>query len=154
MSRYAKDTTVSSEKSRAEIESLLRRYGAGQFLSGWDTQKAVVGFSMAGRQVKFVLPLPNFDSDEFRFTPARGNERSQKQHEAAYEQAVKQRWRALALVIKAKLEAVESEITTFEDEFLSHIVMPNGLTLGESVKPQIASAYETGKMPPLLGYEE
>ncbi len=69
----------------------------------------------------------------------------------AYEQAGRQRWRALALVIKAKLEAVESGVETFEDAFLSHIVLPGGGTIGRWLKPQLQEAYVGGKMPPLLG---
>lgn len=53
-------------------------------------------------------------------------------------------------MIKAKLEAVASSITTFEDEFLSHIVLPDGQTVGRHVKPRIAAAYESGQMTPLL----
>lgn len=64
--------------------------------------------------------------------------------------AERQRWRALALVIKAKLEAVEAGITEFEEEFLAHIVLPNGGTVGQFMLPQVATAYETGQMPPLL----
>jgi hypothetical protein len=56
----------------------------------------------------------------------------------------------LALVIKAKLEAVDSGITTFEDEFLAHIVMPDGQTVASHIKPGIAAAYESGTMTPLL----
>ena len=68
----------------------------------------------------------------------------------AWEQAGRQRWRALALVIKAKLEAVESGITEFDDEFMAHIMLPSGETFGSWAKPQIAAAYDTGDMPPLL----
>jgi hypothetical protein len=67
---------------------------------------------------------------------------------AEYEKATRQRWRALALVIKAKLEAVESGITIFEDEFLAHIVLPDGSTAGDWMRPQIAKAYDKNKMPP------
>ena len=67
------------------------------------------------------------------------------------EQACRSRWRALALAVKAKLEAVAIGITTFEDEFMAHIVMPDGLTVGEHVRPRIASAYESGQVTPLLG---
>ena len=38
----------------------------------------------------------------------------------------------------------------FEDEFLAHIVLPNGQTMGEFAKPQIAQAYDSGEMPSLL----
>jgi len=54
------------------------------------------------------------------------------------------------LVIKAKLEAVESGISVFEDEFMANIVMPDGRTVSEHVRPRIATAYESGEMPPLL----
>lgn len=69
---------------------------------------------------------------------------------AAYEQAVRQRWRALALLIKSKLEAVESGITVFEEEFMAHVVLPDGKTVGQHLLPQIAHSYESGHMPPLL----
>ncbi len=62
------------------------------------------------------------------------------------------RW--LALVIKAKLEAVESGITMFEEEFLAHIVLPDGKTAGEHVIPAIESSYQTGKVKALLPYFE
>lgn len=150
MSRFAEKTTVSSESSRMEIERDLRRYGASGFMYGWNESGAVVAFQMLERHVKFVLPLPDPNDKVFRLTPARGTVRSPKQQEEAYEQAVRQRWRALALVIKAKLEAVSSGITCFEDEFMAHIVMPDGKTVSQHVKPGIVSAYASGKMPALL----
>jgi hypothetical protein len=66
------------------------------------------------------------------------------------EQACRQRWRALALAIKAKLEAVEAGITSFEDEFMAHIVLPDGSTFGRWARPQIAKVYEENTMPSLL----
>jgi hypothetical protein len=62
-----------------------------------------------------------------------------------------QRWRALLLVIKAKLESVESNIETFEHAFLAQIVMPNDQTVSEILNPIIAFAYKSGKMPKQLG---
>ena len=148
MSRYASQTSVSSEKSRAEIEATLTRYGATGFMYGWADQSAVVMFQMADRRVKFLLPLP--DRETFKRTPGGRRERDMDGQMAALDQAVRQRWRALLLIIKAKLEAVESQITEFEDEFMAHIVMPDGRTVSEHVRPSIATAYKTGKVPPLL----
>lgn len=150
MRRFAENTEVSSDKSRVEIERTLTRYGAGRFLYGWDADQAVIGFTMQDRQVKFLLPLPDRSDHQFTHTPGRGSVRSVAKAEAAYEQAVRQRWRALALVIKAKLEAVESGITEFEDEFMAHIVLPDGQTVGQFMRPQIANAYEHGEPPKLL----
>lgn len=151
---YAAQTTVSPEKSRAEIEGLLRKYGADQFVSGWGDGQAVIGFRASGRFVKFTLPMPDKGEEKFWYTktgrwrsPSR---RSDSAAALAWEQEIRRRWRALALVIKAKLEAVESGITTFESEFMAHIVMPDGRTVGDHVTPSIAAAYETGKVAGLL----
>ena len=70
---------------------------------------------------------------------------------SAWEQACRQRWRPLLLIIRAKLEAVESDITTLESEFLANIVLPNGGTVGDWLVPQIEEVYGTGRMPPMLG---
>ena len=47
MSRYAESTSVSSEKSRAEIERTLTRYGATGFMYGWTDGNALVAFQDA-----------------------------------------------------------------------------------------------------------
>jgi hypothetical protein len=148
MATYAAKTEVTVDKSRAEIERTLTRYGADQFIYGWDAERAVIGFRMHERHVKFLLPLP--DKSEQRFTHSKRGRRSEENAFSAWEQACRQRWRALALVVKAKLEAVEAGITEFEDEFMAHIVMPDGQTVTQHVKPTIAAAYETGHMKPLL----
>jgi hypothetical protein len=152
MGKYASKTSVSSEKSKQEIEKILTRYGAEEFLYGVRPDCAIVAFKMMGRNVRFNLPLPNRHSAEFT-SYKRGQWDYERTADAAnklYEQSIRQKWRALALVIKAKLEAVESEITDFEDEFLAHIVLPGGQTMGQIAKPQIQIAYDTGKMPTLL----
>ena len=145
---YAQNTLVSSERSKMEIERTLRRYGAEEFVQGWDSDKAVIMFRMENRRIRFYLPMP--DKQEFRKTATGRTRRNEVAIEQAWEQAGRQRWRALALAIKAKLEAVSSGITSFEEEFLAHIVMPNGKNLAAWVVPQIAEAYEHKKMPPLL----
>ena len=50
-------------------------------------------------------------------------------------QACQQRWRALLLIIRGKLEAVESAITTLESEFLANVVLPDGGTVGQWPAP-------------------
>ena len=154
MSRYASSTSVSSNKSRDEIERTLTRYGATGFIYGWQENQAVVAFQMNERRIKFMLPMPDRLAREFTHTPERGTPRTEEAVMRAYEQAVRQRWRALVLVIKAKLEAVDSGITEFDDEFMAHIVLPDGATVGQHMKPQIETAYGTGNMPPLLPHYE
>jgi len=149
VSRYAENTSVSSERSRAEIEQTVSRYGASGFMYGWDGGTAVMAFQMHGRRIRFDLSMPDRSSRDFTQTET-GRERAPAQAAKAWEQACRQRWRALALVIKAKLEAVESGITEFEEEFLAHIVLPNGNTVGRWMLPQVESAYQSVEMPSLL----
>jgi len=145
--RYAETTQVSSEKSRNEIERILERYGASAFGYMWQGQDAVIMFQMYQRQIRFIIHLP--DKEQFKKTETGRSRKPTAIHES-YEQAVRQQWRALALVVKAKLEAVESGISEFESEFLAHIVLPNGQTVGQFMIPQVASAYETKEMPRML----
>jgi len=147
---YAKDTSVAVGKTEAEIKATIRRYGATAFASFEDDKSAVIAFQMQGRRITFRLPLPDPQSEEFTRTPGKKLVRSVDQQMAAWEQACRSRWRALFLCIKAKLESVEAGIETFEDAFLAHIQMPDGLTVGEHARPMIARAYETGTMQPLL----
>ena len=150
MGQFARDTEVSVEKSKAEIEATVMRYKGTAFGSYWDGDRALVVFEMHQRRLRFVLPLPRRDADEFRRTPARRNLRTPEEQYKAWEQACRQRWRALLLTIKAKLEAVECRITTFESEFLANFVLPSGLTIGETIIPQIGVIIDTGKLPPML----
>ncbi len=155
MSRYAQNTTVPVERSRNEIEATLARYGAKQFMYGWDGNGALIAFVVEpspgrNRQVRFQLPLPS--RDERRFTHHSRGARTATESERLWEQACRQRWRALLLVVKAKLEAVESGIATFEDEFLAYIMLPDGRTVGGWVGPQLDAAYDPdrGIMPSSL----
>jgi hypothetical protein len=146
---YAATTSVPVAKSKAEIEALVERYGAQQFFSGWsDDGRAAIGFTLGGRQIRFQLAMP--DKQDRQFTH---NSRGMRTVEAAlkdWEQACRAKWRALLLVIKAKLEAVDAGISIFEDEFLANIVMPNGRLVGEQIRPSIAIAYDTGSMASML----
>jgi hypothetical protein len=147
--RFAENTTVSVATTKTEIEATLRRYGATQFISGWSEDTvAMVGFTMANRQIKFLLPLPR--KDEFWETDSGRRRTSDEAAEKAWEQACRSRWRALGLAIKAKLEAVAVGISTIEDEFLANIVLPNNTLVRDHTGPAIERAYKSGLMPPSL----
>ena len=147
---YAEKTSISVARTKADIEELIQKAGAGQFVSGFKEDMAVIGFSLSDRQIRFVLPLPNKQDKIVWYTPERRNKRSEEQAYAAWEQACRSRWRALYLIIKAKLEAVESGISTVEREFFYDVVLPEGKTIGEWMAPQLETAYQTGTMPPML----
>lgn len=147
---YAQTTEVTVEKSRAEIERILTRYGANKFMVGSDHSKAVLAFEIKGKMIQFTLPLPDRSDKKFWFTPARRNKRTDAEAYKEWEQACRSRWRALRLCIQAKLEAVECGITSFESEFLAHFVMPNGMTLGDCVIPRLSEVTQGLSLPGLL----
>jgi hypothetical protein len=101
--RYAEDTRVPVDRTKQELEQLLRKHGAEGFAAGWDARQDRVEFLWKGKQIRFVLPR-----DPKTSTP----------------QGDRQRWRALLLVVKAKLEAVRAGIAVFEQEFFGFIVIP------------------------------
>jgi hypothetical protein len=148
MTRYAAETTVSVEASRIEMERTLMRYGAEKFAYATEPGRATVGFEMEGRRIRLDVPLPKLE--EFRLTPGKKLERTRDQMMTEWEKACRQRWRAVALVVKAKLEAVESGISTVESEFMSGIILPVVGTVGVWMRPQIKKAYELGTVPQLL----
>ena len=146
--KYAANTTVSPDRSKQEIETLLKRYGADQFIYAWKEQMAVIGFRMNGYQVRISLPLP--DPTDYSRTPAKGQKRTELAATKAHDQAIRQAWRALVLVIKAKLEATDAGITTLEEQFLADIVMPDNTTVADNVIPGLRTFVESGNLPPML----
>lgn len=147
MTRYAEKTEVPADRSRSEIERTLTRYGAEGFMYGWQDsgKRAVIAFEINSRRVRFELPMPDPKDPEYVRT-SQGKPRSETAARAAWEQASRQRWRALALAVKAKLEAVTAQIATFDEEFLAYIVMPDGRSVGDHALPSIAAAYASGKV--------
>jgi hypothetical protein len=140
---YAATTTVPVDRSRTEIERILVRYGATQFAYGWAGDKAMIAFVMRDRQIRFLVPMPD-PSDRDITHSANERRRTPSVAKTAYDQTVRARWRSLALVIKAKLEAVNSDIVTFEDEWADNS------TVGDRLFPAIEQAYSTGTVPALL----
>jgi hypothetical protein len=135
---FAENTDVPVERTKIEIERLVvDKHKAEAYMTGHQTNppRVVIQFKMRDRIVRFELPVPTPDG---------------RRNEKQLAQATRTRWRALLLIIKAKLEAVENGVTTFEEEFLAHIVMPGDRTIGQYVIPQIGGAYSTGKLPRML----
>lgn len=146
---YAVKTGVSIEKSKGEIERMITRYGADRFMTGSDGNQALVAFQCKGKMVKFILHLPDRNDKKFKFTAARGYVRTDSEAYATWEQACRSSYRALCLCIKAKFEAIEQKISTFEQEFLAHFVMPGGQTFGEYAIPQLEEAQLKNRLPQL-----
>lgn len=158
---YAKGTKTTISTTEAEIKKLLRKYGAENFAIGEGSNRAQVAFEIDDRRIIIRMPLP--PRDEKRFTTTRRPVGDRGRHmkevprsaDAAanlWEQACREKWRALLLCIKAKLEGVESGVETIEQAFFAHLVLPSGETMSEwAERAEVSNQLRAGKMPPLLG---
>lgn len=137
MSLYAKDTYVRVEKSMADLRKVTQRYGAKEFGVFDGETSCGVMFSINAIRIKIALALPA--AEDFQNNKA-GNPMGATQSKEAYQKAVRQRWRALVLVVTAKLEAVASGIETVEQAFMPYLLLPDGkTTVGDAVLGQIQS---------------
>lgn len=133
--RYANETEVPIEKSKRQIEMLLQQHGAEAYHTGWDSTRDIIEFGWKGKQIRFVLK--RYKRTDFEISE-RGYTRNSRQQQQAFEQADRSRWRALYLVVRAKIEAVEAGIGIFEEEFMAFIVVPGtNQTIGEILVPRI-----------------
>ena len=92
---------------------------------------AIVVFEVQDRRVRFNLPLLEGENDQAQRTR-------------------RERWRALLLCIKAKLESVSSNIESFDEAFFAHVVMPDGKTVYQHAAPRLEQIAKGGEMRPLL----
>lgn len=146
--KYAKGTTVNQDRSKAEIERILLRYGATAFAYVVRSDGATIGFEQEGRRYRIDILYP--DPEIYAETP-QGRPRKQAVARTAWEQGVRELWRSVTLLVKAKLEAVECGLVPFDHEFLPYALLPNGSTVGGWAEEALPKALEGKEMPKLLG---
>jgi len=124
MAKYAARTDVSVKRSREQIESLLEKYDADAFAFGRDMAlgKAVLSFRHNKVCYRYVIEIIDNPQEE------------------------RCRWRALYIVIKGMLVAVDSKIMSFETAFMPWILGANGKSLGETLAPQLEQFRAEGKV--------
>jgi hypothetical protein len=146
---YAAATRVSVEQSRVQLERLIAKYG-GQPLAAFTPEDKIVLFFRVGRLdtgdrvLRFVIPVPPLE----QFRARRGGRGGEVERRA---QAVRQRWRVLLLLLKAKFEAVQVGAASFDEEFLGYIVTHSGSTVADQMVKALQTAYTNEGMPrPML----
>lgn len=150
---YAADTTVSEEKTRAEIETVLGKHGASHraIATDEDQHLAQIAFVIQGRRYRLDVPLPKMvePKDEPRGWWVWDQSRRQEWMRKQVAQERRARWRAVLLMLKAKLEWVRLGASSVEKEFLADMVLANGATMHVAVAQAIKHGLETGKAPVL-----
>lgn len=153
---YASGTTVSAEKSRLELEGLLAKHGATQRAVLCDDVRGIVSiaFLIADRKYRLDVPLPNLAEylkpkkppyGFFTWAPIK----RQAWSEGQCAQAQRERWRAVVLACKAKLELVRLGLSTVEREFLADLILPDGTTAAETLGAYMKDLLVHGYRAPL-----
>ena len=149
--RFAVDTSVPVERSKAQIRGYLAQAGADGFADIEEKDRVIVGFTIDGRKyITGFHPLPK-DHEKFLRTP-KGRDRKPVQALQLWEQDVRSRWRALLMIVKANCESVALGMYAPEQAFGNNLVLGDDrTTVGEAV----ARAAIDGKLPkalPLLSF--
>lgn len=148
---YAEGTTVSVDRSRAELEQLVRKHGGTAFFAGWQAGTGYgVTFEVRNKRVRFLVRPPTPDELPALRQAARARRRQVRDEGVLIDEELKRRYRELVLLVKAKLVAVAGNIAQFEEEFLPYFVLPGGQTVAERLLPDLDRAAQTGRLPPLL----
>lgn len=141
---YAESTSVSVSRTIGAIQSELQKRGVSEF--GYMATESSGGFVFRHNMIpyRFTLRMPRQDERRFTHTPT-GMARAKSAAGQLYEAESRRLWRALFLVIKAKLVAVEEGIVEFQDEFLAYAQLPDGRTAGEVFASAIEQSALSGK---------
>lgn len=150
MRAYAERTDVDVEKSRHEVERMLRDAGADQIIAAWGrgASQAMVAFVLGGVPIRIMVPLPT--EAEIAKTATGKERKNLADRESAKERLERQRWRALVLLVKAKLEVIRLGVSSVEEEFLAHVMLPRGETVGSKVLSELHKAMTDGALPQLM----
>lgn len=124
---YAERTDVPFDRSIQQLQQMLRKRGARQIVFGEDDDRFAIQFCLSDRMIRFRLSLAD---------PA---------SRRSADQIRRSRARALLLVVKAKLESVDTGIETIEQAFLANVVMMDGLTVHERISDEVALEYASGR---------
>lgn len=145
---YASGTPVPVGRSTDEVRTLLLKAGATHYAYGESPEAGFVQFAINGLHYRFEVRRPT--KAEADRAAAAGDRYKIKQG-TEIDAEWRRRWRARVIWLKAMIEFSEGESDVFTTAMLAHLVLPDGGTFGRWATPQIASMYEQGAMPPLLG---
>lgn len=130
------DTTVGIEKSKEEINKLLKKFGCHGIQWTWldnsETLRFLHDFEFNGvkKGIAFEISIPDIGVHR-----GRG-------YNKIFTRNDKQSYRVVLYIIKSKLTAIETGVETFENEFLSKILyqLPDGRTqkVGDVILNQIS----------------
>ena len=144
---YAKAT--SGKNAIIEIQKMLRGFGCNKFGSGedFDTGELFIQFEHRGRMVHLKANAKGYAAawlrenpwtERMRTTPQEHESRALKIGNVAVYSILRD-W------VKGQVTAIEIGMMSFEAAFLSHILLPSGLSVIEHVTQQKMLAAPSGE---------
>lgn len=134
------ENATSGDKAIGEIQKMLRTFGCQRFATGEDYESGelFIQFEHRGRQVQLKASARGYAAAWLRAHPYGPRVRaSRADHEA---KALKIGGIAVYSIlrdwVKGQVTAIEIGMLTFEAAFLSHILLPSGVTVIEHVQSQ------------------
>jgi hypothetical protein len=145
MNSYASGTKVSEAKSHFELQQLFKKFGCEGtgYMEHEDETRLM--FAKDGVTYKFTLRFPDGESQIKVGSNYRPGTHGSK---LDYERARKMR--ALVMIVKAQLVAIEEGIATWDDMFIGQTVTDNGQTIAERWGPQVTQKCLEGVYPSVL----
>jgi len=141
------ENATSGDKAIGEIQKMLRAFGCQRFATGEDYESGelFIQFEHRGRQVQLKAGAKGYAAAWLRAHPYGPRVRSSRaDHEA---KALKIGGIAVYSIlrdwVKGQVTAIEIGMLTFEAAFLSHILLPSGVTVIEHVQHQKLLPQET-----------
>jgi hypothetical protein len=138
MSNLPYSTATSGDKAMAEIQRILQRFGCNKFgtMTDWEAGVLMVQFEWRGKQVSFPANFKGYAAAWLKEKPYTSRMRCTKaEHEAkALEIGSIAVYSILRDWIKAQVTAVETGLISFEEVFMAHIMLPNGMRMIEHAK--------------------
>src|SRR4029453_10050227 len=115
MARYAKNSKVTVDQSRADIQSVVARFGCHFDGFVHETFRSIVCFRGHGRWVRFVVPIKTKNDPQIE----------------------PELWGGVLAGIKGRLINVKDGVETFEEAFYAHLVTETGKRVFEEAKPKL-----------------
>lgn len=133
MSGYAKNTSVTVDRSMAQVRVMLQKEGADGVAIAEAGSQAMVQFVFERKGYKFKISYPSKTDDQIRFTGA-GRDRTDIQMETEIEKEKRRLWRAMGLYIKAAIEAHHNGLVDLKRSLMGNIMLPSGETVYEKLE--------------------
>lgn len=122
---YAKNTTVSIDRSMGEVRGLLLKNSAQGVAFAETPQGAIVSFYIENFQYKFNINYPQHSDNNIKYTN-KGTARTVPQVEKVVEDEKKRLWRAMVLYIKSAIEAHNNGIIDLKRSLMGNLVTNDG----------------------------